>query len=131
MDTKFYTYFIPTVGLVVPIAIILSGAVLYGPKKIKGPNKVSKVLLSPPWWMWIIAIMCYSPFIIHTLELWHPHISHTREIVDIAFMVTVFFYFILCLVIAYKHERKKIDGYAWLKAIRKYSSSFYWRSFWF
>lgn len=110
-----YTYLLPIIGLVIPIVIILFGAILFGPKKFKEPEVFNThVLLAPfkdaPWWTWIIAIIGYAPFVFHAIELWHPNITDTREWVDIAFMITIFFYFIACFVAAYKHEKKKRDG---------------------
>ncbi len=116
METKIYIYFLLIVGLIIPIAIILFGAIVFGPKKVKEPDEVSKgsVLLSlikgAPWWTWIIAIIGYAPFIVHSVELWNPDIVHIRELVDIASMIDVFSFFIACFVAAYKHEKKKRDG---------------------
>ena len=116
MEAKIYTYFLPIIGLIIPIVIILFGAILFGPKKVKEPDEVSKTwtLLSPfkdaPWWTWIIAIIGYAPFIVHSVELWNPDIVHIREFVDIAFMITVFSFFIACFVTTYKHGKKKRGG---------------------
>ena len=115
METKIYTYLLPIIGLIIPIVIILFGAIVFAPKKVKEPDVVSKMWVSlslfkdAPLWTWIIAIIGYAPFIVHPVELWHPHIAHTREFVDIAFMITILSFFVACFVTAYKHEKKKKD----------------------
>ena len=119
MELKIYAYFLPIIGLVIPCAVILFGAVLFGKKRAGESDELSKlgILLSPlrdaPLWVWLIAILGYVPLIIHSVDIWNPeipYISCLREIFDTGSVILLFSYLIVCCIAIYKREKKKREA---------------------
>ena len=119
MELTFYTWIIPFIGLIAPCAIILFGAIFFGGKRIKEPDELSKlgIFLSPfrdaPTWIWILAIISYIPFIVHSVEIWNPetpYISCIKQLFDAVFVVLILSFLIVCCIVTYKREKKKREA---------------------
>jgi len=113
MDLKIYGFILPLIGLIIPCVVILFGSTTFGIKKVRESEDLSRMgaLLSPfreaPWWVWVVALVGYTPFVIHSIELWYPTIIHVRELVDIIWMIIILIYSIACCIAAHRQEKKK------------------------
>lgn len=101
-----YSVILPLVGCLVVAFILLFGDRFTPSKHIKEvPDDATwkHILLQPirecPFWVWIVAILAFVPFITHTIVLWDPTLSWITKISDPIGMFILLIYIILLSII--------------------------------
>ena len=95
-----YSVILPIVGcLVVAFVLIFGLRFSKDSKKELKDNGLENILVSIlkeiPLWVFLVAILVFLPFVVHTIVLWDPSLSWLTKISDSIAMIVLIVYFIL------------------------------------